>query len=145
MSAASDYTELNILNAITGRAAFPAVGFTYIALHTGAPSEDGTAPNEVSTVAWPAYTRKQAENGGAVGSGWSAPVTNGTTKETKNTNILTFSANNGAATVTATHWSIWNAATGGNMVLSRALTVPVNILVGDIFVFDINSLTLTAD
>lgn len=145
MSAASDYTELNLLNAITGQAAFPAPGLTWVALHTAAPSEDGTVTNEVSTVAWPAYTRRNVEDGGAVGSGWTTPVTAGTTKQTKNTNILTFSTNNGAGTVTATHWSIWDAASGGNMILSKSLTTAVNILPGDIFVFDINALTLTAD
>ena len=144
MSAASDYTELNLLNAITGQAAFPAIGLTYVALHTAAPSEDGTTTNEVTLIAWPAYARKNAEAGGAVGSGWTAPVTAGATKETKNKNILTFTANNGAATVTITHWSIWNTATAGNMILAQALTTPVNITAGDIFVFDINALTLTA-
>lgn len=145
MSAASDYTELNLLKAITGQAAFPAPGLTWVALHTAAPTEDGTVTNEVSTAAWPAYVRRNVEDGGAVGSGWSAVVTAGTTKQTKNTNILTFSTNNGAATVTVTHWSVWDASSGGNMVLSKSLTVPVNILVNEIFVFDINSLTLTAD
>jgi hypothetical protein len=144
MSAASDYTELNLLNAITGQAAFPAPGLTYIALHTAAPTEDGVTTNEVTLTAWPSYTRKNVEAGGAIGSGWTAPVTSGAAKETKNKNVLTFSANNGAATVTITHWSMWNAATTGNMILSQALTTPVNITVGDIFVFDINSLTLTA-
>lgn len=145
MSAASDFTELNLLNAITGQATFPAPGLTWVALHTAAPTEDGSITNEVSTGAWPAYVRRNVEDGGAIGSGWTAPVTVGTTKSTKNTKILTFSTNNGAGTVTVTHWSIWNDASGGNMVLSKSLTTPVNITVGDIFVFDINSLTLTAD
>jgi hypothetical protein len=147
MSAASDYTEVNLLNAITGQAAFPAPGLTYVALHTAAPSEDGTATNEVTNTAWPSYARRNVEDGGAIGTGWSAPITVGSTKQTKNTNILTFSTNNGAGTVTVTHWSVWNASTvgAGNMILSKSLTTPVNILPGDIFVFDINSLTLTAD
>lgn len=145
MSAASDYTELNILNAITGQAAFPAPGLTWVSLHTAAPTEDGVTPNEVSTAAWPAYARRNVEDGGAIGTGWSSPVTAGTTKQVKNTNILTFSTNNGVVTVPITHWAIWDAPVGGNMILSKSLTTTVNITPGDIFVFDINSLTLTAD
>lgn len=143
MSAASDYTESNILNQITGRASYPAVGFTYIALHTSAPTEAGVG-GEVTIVQWPSYVRSKAEGAGAIGSGWSAPADNGTVKESKNINILPFSANNGVSTVTVTHWSIWDAVIGGNMILSKDLTVPVAINVGDIFVFDANSLTLTA-
>lgn len=143
MSAASDYTEANILKAITGQATFPALTFTYIALHTGDPGE-GAGANEVSTGAWPSYARIKAEGAGAIGTGWSAPATNGTVKESKNINILAYSANNGAATVTVTHWSVWDTITGGNMILAKDLTVPVAINVGDLFVFDANSLTLTA-
>lgn len=144
MSAASDFTELNILKAITGQAAFPAPGFTYVALHTSSPGEASGA-NEVSTGDWPSYARKKAEGAGAIGSGWSSPVDNVSQgKETKNINILAYSANNGVATVTVTHWSIWDAVTGGNMILAKDLTVPVAINVADIFVFDANSLTLTA-
>lgn len=144
MSAASDYLEQAVLKAITGQAAFPSPGFTYIALHTSAPSEADGLPTEVQTAVWPAYARVKVEGAGAIGSGWSAPATNGVLKETKNLNSITFAGNNGGSTVQVTHWSMWDAATGGNMLVLRDLVVPVNITPGDIFVFDVNALTLTA-
>lgn len=144
MSAASDHLELAVLSAITGQAAFPAPGFTYIALHTAAPSEADGLPTEVQTAVWPAYARVKAEGAGAIGSGWTTPTPNGTLYETKNTNSITFAGNNGGSTVRVTHWSMWDAAIGGNMKVLRDLVVPVDITPGDIFVFDVNALTLTA-
>lgn len=144
MSAASDYTEDNILKAITGQATFPAPGFTYVALHVSTPSEANGLLSEVSTANWPAYARVKAEGAGAIGSGWSAPATNGALKESKNTKVLAYAGNNGAATVTLTHWSVWDAISGGNMVAAKNLAVPVDVSVGDLYVFDINALTLTA-
>ena len=144
MSAASDYTETNILKALTGQATFPALTFTYIALHTSAPTESDGLTSEVSTTNWPSYARRKAEGGGAIGSGWTTPVDNGAAKESKNVNIMAYPSNNGAATIRVTHWSVWDALTGGNMLVLKDLTVPVDIAVGDIFVFDTASLTLTA-
>lgn len=144
MSAASDHLEQAVLAAITGRDAFPAPGFTYIALHTAAPSEANGLPTEVQTTAWPAYARVKVEGSGAIGSGWSAPAANSQVHESKNLNSITFAGNNGAGTVRVTHWSMWDAQSGGNMKVMKDLVVPVDITPSDIFVFDVNALTLTA-
>lgn len=143
MSAASDHLEQATLKAITGQATFPALGFTYIALHTSAPDEANGLASEVQTTAWPAYIRVKCEGAGAIGSGWSVPAANAGAYETKNLNVLTYPGNNGAGTVTVTHWSLWDAATGGNMKISRDLATPVAITPNDVFVFDINALTIS--
>lgn len=137
MSAASDYTEQNVINALLRGIAFPLPSHTYVSLHTGDPTDAGGS--EVDTANWPGYVRKQAEAGGAIGNGWSAP-SNGVST---NSNTLSYPANNGAGTITVSHWAVYDAATGGNMLAHAPLQTPRDIGVGDVFVFDAGSLTVT--
>jgi len=140
MSAASNYTEDNIINAALRGVAYPLPTNTYVSLHTANPGEAGG--NEVSLSDWPAYARVEAEQGGSIGSGWSAPSAgNG---ETKNTKQLTYPSKNGDNDVTVTHWAVYDAATGGNMITYAPLDTSREIKGGDIFVFDINALTVKA-
>lgn len=136
MSAASNYTENNVINALLRGVAFPLPAKTYLALHTANPGETGA--NEVTTAAWPSYVRKDAEAGGAIGTGWSAP-SDGTTTNTKQ---ILYPPHNGASAVTITHFSIWDAATNGNMLCYAALNTARTLQPGDVFVFDIGSLTI---
>lgn len=139
MSAASDYTEANVINALLRGVAFPLPTHTYVGLHTADPTDAGG--NEVTVGAWPAYVRRQAEAGGAIGSGWSAPgATNG---QSKNANQLTYPGMDGAAPVTVTHWAVYDALSGGNMLFYAALQTSRTLQIGDVFVFDSNSLTVT--
>lgn len=137
MAGASTYTKNNILKALLQGVALPLPAGTWISLHTADPGATGT--NEVSTSAWPAYVRRKAEAAGAMGTGWTTPSTGVST----NTNQLTFPSNDGAGTVTVTHFAIWDAATSGNCLDSAALTTPRTLSVGDIIVFDVGSLSVT--
>lgn len=137
MSAASNYTEANVINALLRGVTFPLPTKTYVSLHTASPGEAGG--NEVTTAAFPAYVRKEAEVGGAIGSGWAAP-TDGVTKNAKQ---LTYPGFDGASPVTVTHFAVYDAATGGNMLCYAALTTARTLQSGDVFVFDINALTVT--
>lgn len=138
MSAASNYTEQNIINAMLRGTAFPLPTKTYVSLHTANPGETGG--NEVTTAAWPQYARVEAEQGTAIGTGWIAP-TDGVTKNAKQ---LTYPSMNGGADVTVTHWAIYDAATGGNMLAYAPLQTSRTLKTGDIFVFDAQSLTVSA-
>ena len=138
MSAASNYTEANIINALLRGTAFPLPTKTYLSLHTSNPGETGG--NEVSTSNWPAYVRKDAEVGGAIGTGWSAPSDGVST----NAKQVIYPTNNGAAAVTITHWAIYDEATGGNMLVYAPLTTARTLQPGDVFIFDIGSLTVQA-
>lgn len=142
MSAASDYTETNILNASLRGVPYPLPTATYVSLQTSTTNE-ATGATEVSTADWPSYTRKHAENGGAIGTGWSAPATNGATKECKNVFALPFPTKNGATDVTVVGWAVWDAPTGGNLILAKDLVLPVVVAFGELVVFDGNSLTVT--
>jgi hypothetical protein len=137
MSAASNYTENNVLNAMLRGVTFPLPAGTYVSLHTGDPGETGA--NEVSTIAWPAYVRKHAEDGGAIGTGWSAS----TTGSSSNANQLPFVANNGAGPITITHFGVWDAASGGNYLTGAACTTPRTLEVLDVLVFSPGTLTIT--
>lgn len=138
MSAASNYTEANIINALLRGTAFPLPANTYLSLHTANPGEAGG--NEVSTSDWPAYVRKDAEVGGAIGTGWGAPSDGVST----NAKQVIYPSHNGAAAITITHWAIYDASTGGNMLVYAPLTTPRTLQPGDVFVFDIGSLTVQA-
>lgn len=135
MSAASNYTEQNVINALLRGVAFPLPTKTYIALHTADPGEDGAS--EVTTGAWPAYIRKPAEGAGSIGSGWSEPV-NGVSKNAKQ---IVYPGFDSESPATVTHWSVWDAESGGNMLMYAALQTSRTMNEGDVFVFDINSLT----
>lgn len=133
---ASTYTKNNILKALLQGTALPLPTGTYISLHTADPGATGA--NEVSTGAWPAYVRRKAEAAGAMGTGWTTPTTGSST----NTNQLTYPSNDGAGTVTVTHFAIWDALSAGNCLDAAALTASRALSVGDILVFDTGSLSV---
>ena len=137
MSAASNYTENNVINALLRGVTFPLPAKTYVGLHTANPGESGG--NEVDTGDFPAYVRREAEVGGYIGSGWSEP----TDGETKNAKQLTYPGFDGEAPVTVTHWAVYDAASGGNMLFYAPLQTSRQLQTGDVFVFDINALTVT--
>jgi len=138
MSAASNYTEANIINAMLRGTAFPLPTFTYVSLHTADPGETGG--NEATTGAWPQYARVKAEGSGAIGDGWDAP-TDGVTQNSKQ---LTYPSMDGGADLIVTHWAVYDAATGGNMLAYAPLQTSRTLKTGDIFVFDIGSLQISA-
>ena len=137
MSAASNYTEENVINALLRGVTFPLPSKTYVSLHTANPGEAGGS--EVTTAAFPAYVRREAEQGAAIGTGWSAP-TDGVSQNAKQ---LTYPGFDGASPVTVSHWAVYDAATGGNMLFYAPLQTARTLQAGDVFVFDINALTVT--
>ena len=111
MSAASNYTEQNVLHAMLRGVSFPV----------------------------PAYVRREAEAGGVIGTGWGAWVDGiGCT----NANQLTYPGMNGLNPVQVTHWAVWDAPTGGNMLTFAPLQTSRTLLTGDVFVFDVAALTV---
>ena len=136
MSAASNYLENKIIESTFRGAAYPSITGTFIALHTANPADTGA--NEVNTTQWPAYVRQDAAKGGAVASGWIAGVDG----LTKNAQQLIFPVYNGAAALTVTHFSVWDAATGGNMLVYAPLTTTRTVQTGDVFVVDTQKLTV---
>lgn len=135
---ASDYTEANILQASLRGVAYPLPTGTYVSLHTADPGDTGVS--EVSTGAWPGYVRRHAENGAAIGTGWTAPV-GGISSNAKQ---ITYPVQDGVSNVTVTHFAVWDALAAGNCIGIGALTASRTLANGDILVFDIGSLVITA-
>jgi hypothetical protein len=117
----SNYAELKLLDTL-GNTSF-AVTTCYVKLHIGDPGEDGTSQPATET------TRKSVS--------WSSAASGA-----KSTSA-TLSWTNVAATETYTHWSMWDASTGGNCIWTGALSASASVTAGD--TFQITSLTLSLD
>lgn len=117
----SNYAENKLLDTLRNTSF--AVTTPYVKLHLGDPGEDGTANAATET------TRKSisfsAASGGSMASSATVEWTNVSTTETY------------------THWSLWDASTGGNCLWSGALSSSAAVTAGD--TFQITSLTLTLD
>jgi len=138
MPGASTYSKTNILNALLRGVTMPIPSGTYVSLHTADPGATGAS--EVSTGTWPAYVRRNAENGGAIGSGWSNPAGGA---PSSNLNQITFPANDGAVSVTVTHFAVWDAISGGNCLGSGELATARTLNPADILVCDVGALVVT--
>lgn len=138
MSAASDYLENKIYNAILRNTALTPPSKVYVALHTAAPGDTGA--NEVTAALFPAYARQDAAKGNADPStGWTAP-SNGVGK---NALQLIFPVFDGAAPITVTHYTLWDAASGGNCLISGQFAASRTLNNGDVFVIDVQKITVS--
>jgi hypothetical protein len=119
---ASDYLEAALCNNMRGTAlALPSN--LYVALHTADPTDAAITATEVQPASvWPTYARQSL---GTLSTAWTAlavDANRGNKQYIANANALAFPINSGAASVTVTHVSIWDAASGGNMWFHGPLT-----------------------
>jgi hypothetical protein len=119
----SNYAELKILEHTTGKTAWTIPSNVYVKLHTGDAGEAGTSNAATET------TRKVT----AWASAASGSIATSATLEWTNV----------AATETYSHWSMWDASTGGNCLWTGALSSSAAVTAGD--TFQITSLTLSLD
>jgi hypothetical protein len=117
----SNYLENALLDTL--RAQSFSVTDVYLKLHTGDPGEDGTG--NAATEATRQLVPFSAASGGSMASSAAVTWTNVSTTETYS------------------HWSAWDAATGGNCLWYGALSASASVAAGD--TFQITSLTLTLD
>lgn len=138
MAAASNYLENAIANTLLRGIAFPAIPGVFVALHTADPGETGL--NEALVADWPSYVRKDSTNGGAalIADSWTVPADG----VVKNALQLIYPVYDGVASMTVTHFSLWDAATGGNMLVHSAMTTNRTVQNGDVFVVDTQKLTV---
>ncbi|QCL88728.1 phage tail fiber protein [Agrobacterium tumefaciens] len=115
---ASTYAANAILNHFLRGVIAVSPARLYVSLHTADPGNAGTS--EVAAAAWPAYTRLDAAQGGAVETGFTAAAG----KACTNAKELLYAPHDGAAPVTVTHFAIWTDPLGGEMVFQGALTAP---------------------
>jgi hypothetical protein len=131
MAAASDYLELKLLDHALGTTAFTSPTDVYVGLHTGSPLDNNTGANEVTT-SGTGYARKVAAFASAAGG---AASTNAT---------ITFDAAT-ANWGTITHISLYDGASGGNLLFHGAVTTSKTIETGDTFQISSGNLTISLD
>lgn len=132
MSGFSDYLETNLVNA-TLRGGSYSGGAVYVALFKSDPTDAATGAELTDA----SYQRQRA-HATAVSDGFTAPA-NG---QTSNARTLTFPAISGAQ-VTVTHWGIYDAQTGGNLLFHAPLQVAKTLDPSDVLSFPVGSLTVT--
>lgn len=136
---ATTYTGNKIIDLLVRGVDFAPPARVYIALHTA----DGglTGANEMTLAKWPGYKRLDIAQGAGVDTGFTAAAN----KKTTNTKQLLFAVMDGAASVTITHWSIWDAQNGGNCLWTGALTYQKTLNPTDEVVVHVSELALEVD
>ena len=119
--AKSDYQEANVLDGTLRTGAFAKPAGVYVALFTS-PTDDAGGGTEVTGNG---YARVQHGPGDA---NWSAPTAGGLTQ---NIGTIQFPDPSGGNWGTITHFALYDAVTGGNMLYHGALTGSVVVNDGD--------------
>lgn len=127
MSAMSDYLELKFLDHFTGTASTSAPAAVYLGLSTASMNDDASG----TELSGNNYTRKAITFASAASGSISSNA------------AVEFNAAT-ASWGTVSHWGIWDAATGGNLLYHGAFTTSKAIGSGDILKVASGSLTITA-
>lgn len=126
---ASDYLENKLVDHLFRSATFAKPTGLYVALFTAAPSDAGGGTEVVGgsyarVNLPPLDTNWKATQGGTTG------ASSGSGGVTSNAVAITYPAPT-ANWGTVTHFGLFDAASGGNLIIWDALTSPRNILSGD--------------
>jgi len=127
MSAMSDYLENEILDHVLGTGAYTAPGTVYIGLSTGSFADD----NSGTELSGSGYARQSAAFDAAA---------SGTTD---NSAAIEFPAATGSWG-TVSHFGIFDAVSGGNLLIHGAFTTSKTIDTGDILRIAAGDLDVTA-
>lgn len=127
MSAMTDYLESALGNEVLRATNYAAPANIYVALFTTATADDGTG----TEVTGNAYARQAIT--------FDAPSPAGVFKN----NLVTFPAATPAGWGTVTHFAIFDADVGGNMLIHGALTAQKAVGAGDVFTFPDDSVVVS--
>lgn len=155
MAAFTDFLENKLVDwlfrgqaiGITGASAAAGSGPTnlYIGLLTAAPSDTGGG-TEVSGNAYARVTvASSLANWAGTQAAASTTASTGNTGTTSNNGTLTFPTPTPSGWGTVTHFAIYDASTGGNMLLYGALTTSKTINSGDTVSFSPAQLSIQVD
>lgn len=131
--AVSTYERDNRLKVFRG-VTYPAVPSNfYVSMHSGDPGLTGA-----SELSGGGYARVAVS--AATGS-WSAPATNGSSREITNSGAITFPTAT-ADWTSATHFGIWDASSAGNFIRGGALAASKTVQNGDTLSFAAGALAI---
>lgn len=136
MSAISDYLETKLVDLIFQATAFSTLSNIYVSLHTSATTDAGGG----TEVSGGSYARVPVSTSG----GWTATYTNGTAKATNNASNISFPTATGSWG-TVTHFGLWDASSGGNLLFHGALAASKTVASGDVIRFLANQLIINLD
>jgi hypothetical protein len=134
MGAFSATSVSNVANVILRGTAYTSPGQVYLALFTADPTRAGTGPETT----YSGYARVTC--GATPSSAFTAVDGTGMTQ---NGNTVTFPAVGGVSTIVITHWALFDALTGGNMLLFGPLTASKSLDPTDVPSFPANALKIT--
>lgn len=131
LRAFSDYLETKLVDLIFQATSFSTLSNIYVSLHMMSPL-DSAVGTEVSGGS---YARVPVSTSG----GWTATYTNGELKSTNNMATITFPSAT-APWGNITHFGLWDAVSGGNLLFHGQLISPKTIGSGDTIKFLANQL-----
>lgn len=142
MSAMSDYLENKLIDQLFRAQSAPTTTTLYVGLLTAAPSDSGGG-TEVSGGSYGrvAVTSSLANWAGTQSAG-STVASSGSSGQTSNNGAITFPTPT-AGWGTVTHFGIYDAATGGNLLFWGALTIAKTVNQADTVTFPAASLSIT--
>lgn len=129
MAAMSNFLENEILNLVLRGIGYSGGSTVYAALYT-TPTDDSGGGTEV---AGGGYARTTVPTFG--------PASGGVCSNSANVQFPAASASWG----TVTHFALWDAPTGGNLLYHGELTAPKTINAGDTFVLPPGNITISHD
>lgn len=142
MSAMSDYLENKLVDHIFRAQSFAAPTNLYVGLLTAAPSDSGGGTEVSGNNYGRATVANSLANWAGTQSAGSTVASSGTGGQTSNNNAITFATPSGTWG-TVTHFGIYDAVTGGNLLFWGALTISKTINQSDTVTFPAASLTIT--
>lgn len=134
----SQYLADRILTWVKGVSFPAALSNVFISIHTANPGVNGTESDATLSVTGTANrTQVPSADFSAAGNA------SGGGREITNSNVvqITNNATNGA-TVTLTHFGVWDAATGGNFLASGELTTAIGVQAGDTVQFNVGAMAI---
>lgn len=142
MSAMSDFLENKLIDQLFRGQSAPTTSTMYIGLLTAAPSDSGGG-TEVSggSYARVGVTSSLANWCGSQSAG-STSASSGTSGQTSNNAAITFPTPS-AGWGTVTHFAIYDASSGGNLLFHGALSIAKTINQSDTVTFPAGSLAIT--
>ena len=142
MSAMSNYLENKLIDQRFRGQTAPATSTLYVGLLTSAPSDAGGG-TEVSGGAYARVaTASSLANWAGTQAAGSSTASSGTGGQTSNNAAITFPTPT-AGWGTVTHFGIYDAASGGNLLFHGALTIAKTINQADTVTFPAASLSVT--
>lgn len=142
MSAMSDYLENKLIDQIFRGQSAPTTTTLYVGLLTAAPSDSGGG----TEVSGGSYARvavsSSLSNWAGTQSAGSTVASSGSSGQTSNNGAITFPTPT-AGWGTVTHFGIYDAASGGNLLFYGALTIAKTVNQADTVTFPAASLSIT--